>query len=91
MNINQPETLSNFYEEFPFEGIINCAAYTKVNQAENESKEAHQINVEGVKNLIAFAEIKKLKLVHFSSDFVFDGTKESFYQETSTPNQIKVY
>jgi dTDP-4-dehydrorhamnose reductase len=47
--------------------------------------------VEGVKNLIAFAKIKKLKLVHFSSDFVFDGIKESSYQETSAPNPINVY
>lgn len=91
VDLNQPKTLSNYYEQFPFEGIINCAGYTKVDQAETESKVAYQINAEGVKNLIAFAEVKKLKLIHFSTDFIFDGRQERFYREIDSPNPLNVY
>ena len=57
VDINQTKTLSDCYEQTPFEGIINCAAYTKVDQAETEQKQAHQTNALGVQNLIDFAEL----------------------------------
>ena len=55
VDINKPKTLSNYYKKFPFEGIINCAAYTKVDQAETKYKEAYHINAQGLQNLIKFA------------------------------------
>ena len=91
VNILETQTLSNYYEQFPFEGIINCAAYTQVDQAQIEAQQAFKINAEGVQNLIEFSENKNLKLIHFSSDFVFDGTKESSYLETDTSNPLSVY
>ncbi len=74
VDLARPETLHGFFEANPFSGIINCAAYTQVDQAEEESEKAFQINAEGVQNLVNFAEEKKLSLVHFSTDYVFDGT-----------------
>ena len=58
VNILETQTLSNYYEQFPFEGIINCAAYTQVDQAQIEAQQAFKINAEGVQNLIEFSENK---------------------------------
>lgn len=91
VDINEPETLANFYAQSPFEGIINCAAYTHVDQAETEFEEAHQVNAQGVENLSVFAEAKNIKLIHFSTDFVFDGTKETRYLEADSTNPLSVY
>jgi len=70
---------------------INAAAYTDVDACESNQKKAFQINAEGPKN-IAFASAKaKSKLIHFSTDYVFDGTKKEPYTEEDTPNPINVY
>tara|TARA_A100001011_G_scaffold351921_1_gene392386 strand:- start:2412 stop:3275 length:864 start_codon:yes stop_codon:yes gene_type:complete len=91
LDINKSGTLSNYFEKSPFTGIINCAGHTEVDKAETEDKEAYQINAWGVQNLIDFAEAKNLKLIHFSTDFVFDGTKKTPYMEGDTTNPLNVY
>ena len=67
VDITQAQTLSNFLKNNPFEGIINCAAYTQVDQAEIDSDKANKINSEGIQILIQIAEANNLKLIHFSS------------------------
>jgi dTDP-4-dehydrorhamnose reductase len=79
VDITQVQTLSNYFKKQPFEGIINCAAYTQVDRAEKDADTAFKINSEGVLNIIQFAEAKSLKLIHFSTDFVFDGIKKGEY------------
>ena len=91
VDLARPETLHGFFEANPFSGIINCAAYTQVDQAEEESEKAFQINAEGVQNLVNFAEEKKLSLVHFSRDYVFDGTASVPYQEMDQCDPISAY
>ena len=91
VDINQVETLSNYFKKYPFKGIINCAAYTQVDQAESNPDNAFKINGEGVQVLIQFAEAKNLKLIHFSTDFVFDGTKKGEYLEDDQPTPISSY
>ncbi len=86
-----PETLQDFFDTNPFSGIINCAAYTQVDRAEEESEKAHQINSEGVQNLVTFAKENELSLVHFSTDYVFDGTASVPYQETDNCDPINAY
>ena len=71
--------------------IINCAAYTKVELAEIEKKEANSVNYEGVKNLTEAAKLNDACLIHFSTDYVFDGKKKSPYLETDTTNPINEY
>lgn len=53
--------------------IVNCAAYTQVDQAEEESDFAHAVNADGVKNLAYYCAEHNIKLVHFSTDYVFSG------------------
>ena len=91
VDITQSETIANFYSKNPFEGIINCAAYTNVDQAEKEEESALKINTEGLKNLIDFTETRNLSIINFSTDYVFDGDSSEPYQEKSITNPIGIY
>ena len=91
VDITRPETLANFYSKNPFDGIINCAAYTNVDQAEKEEESALKINTEGLQNLIDFAENKNISIIHFSTDYVFDGQSSVPYPEEAVTNPIGVY
>ena len=91
VDITRPETIANLYRKNPFVGIINCAAYTNVDRAENEQESTLKINTEGLQNLIAFAENKNLSIIHFSTDYVFDGESSEPYQEKSITSPIGVY
>ena len=91
VDITLSETVANFHSKNPFDGIINCAAYTNVDQAEKEQESALKINTEGLQNLIAFAEEKKLSIIHFSTDYVFDGNSSEPYREKAETNPLGVY
>ena len=71
--------------------LINCAAYTQVDQAEIEKALAYRLNVEGVKNLALYCKKNDVTLVHFSTDYIFDGQKEMPYLETDQPDPINYY
>jgi len=91
VDITRLETLANFYRKNPFDGIINCAAYTSVDHAEKERENAFKINTEGLQNIIDFAENKNLSIIHFSTDYVFDGKSSEPYQEEAVTNPIGIY
>ena len=91
VDITRSETLANFHSKNPFHGIINCAAYTNVDQAEKEQESALKINTGGLQNLIAFAEVKKLSIIHFSTDYVFDGNSSEPYRDEAETNPLGVY
>ena len=71
--------------------IINCAAYTAVDRAETEPELANTINHLAVANFAQIAKDKNIKLIHISTDYVFDGTNHKPYLETDTPNPKSVY
>ena len=71
--------------------IINAAAYTNVDRAESEPEKARAINTTGPGVLAEEAKRINAVLVHYSTDYVFDGTKDSPYVETDTPNPLSVY
>ena len=75
----------------PLSWIINCSAYTAVDRAEEERELAFRINSDGVRNIALIAAEKRAKLIHISTDYVFDGTKEGAYLETDPPNPAGVY
>ena len=76
LDITKKESLYKAYHQDPFDGIINCAAYSNVDQAEIEIEKTYKINEFGVQNLVAFAEKKNLFIVHFSTDYVFEGNEK---------------
>jgi dTDP-4-dehydrorhamnose reductase len=73
------------------EVIVNCSAYTNVEKAESESKLANQVNGYAVGHLGELAKQNGIPLIHISTDFVFDGTKETPYLETDPTNPVSVY
>ncbi|TYP76879.1 dTDP-4-dehydrorhamnose reductase [Aquimarina intermedia] len=91
LDITNDESLNSFFSNKRFEYIVNCAAYTNVDQAETEPDKAFLINAEGVKKLAMLCKAQNSKLIHISTDYVFDGTKGHPYTETDVPNPINVY
>jgi dTDP-4-dehydrorhamnose reductase len=74
-----------------FDIIINCAAYTAVDKAEEEPELANKINHLAVKKIAEIANKQKSKLIHISTDYVFDGESDKPYTETDTTNPINIY
>lgn len=91
IDITNVEELQKFAQSKPITWIINCAAYTAVDKAEDEPDLAFKLNALGPLNIAIIAKDKKAKLIHISTDYVFDGTKEGAYVETDQPNPIGVY
>ncbi|MCX7123519.1 MAG: dTDP-4-dehydrorhamnose reductase [Gammaproteobacteria bacterium] len=73
------------------DALINCAAYTAVDQAEDAPEKAFAVNATGVKNLAILCKKYQVPLIHLSTDYVFDGTKKGAYFETDPPNPQNVY
>lgn len=71
--------------------IINCAAYNKVDDAEKEEHQALMVNGFGVQNLCLVCQERDVPLVHFSTDYVFDGTKSSPYTIDDEPKPLNAY
>ena len=71
--------------------VINCAAYTAVDLAENDREAAHAVNAVAVGELAAATKDLGARFITFSTDYVFDGTKESPYVESDQPNPMNVY
>jgi dTDP-4-dehydrorhamnose reductase len=73
------------------DAIVNCAAYNDVDGAEDHPVDALNVNAFGVRALAVAAEAAGAVLVHYSTDFVFDGTASTPYSETDRPNPRSVY
>jgi dTDP-4-dehydrorhamnose reductase len=71
--------------------IINTAAYHNVPLCEQNRETAFKVNAYAVENLARICQAKKIKLIHFSTDYVFDGKKTTPYNEDDTPNPLNVY
>ena len=71
--------------------IVNPAAYTAVDKAESEPELAHRVNAEAPAVMAAEARLLGAAMVHYSTDYVFDGSKQGAYVETDPTNPINVY
>jgi len=71
--------------------VINCAAYTDVEKSESQTDLAFKVNAEAVGNLGEIAKRNNTYVIHISTDFVFDGKKDSPYIETDYTNPINAY
>lgn len=71
--------------------VINCAAYNNVDLAEEEPGRATTLNADAVRNLATVTQDLGATLVHFSTDYVFDGVQQTGYVEAATPNPQSVY
>lgn len=71
--------------------VLNCSAYNQVDKAEEDSDPAFKVNAAGVRNLALSCSKSNALLVHYSTDYIFDGTKEDFYAEDDIPNPVNNY
>ena len=91
LDITNLNNIHQVFEQYKPNYCINAAAYTAVDKAETESEKAHLINVIGAKNLAEVCKEFDTILLHISTDFVFDGTKNTPYTEIDIPNPTGVY
>ena len=87
MDITDKEALLDYVKRFQIDTIINCAAYTNVKGAETDYEGAYAVNVKAIENLCA----TDCKIIHISTDYVFDGEKGDFYTEEDETNPLNVY
>jgi len=90
-DLANPEQLRSIVRNGAPDVILNAAAYTAVDRAESEREAAFAINAHAPRVLAEEARDRNALLVHYSTDYVFDGAKESFWLETDQPNPLNVY
>ena len=91
VDLAAPETLRRAVAQVDPALVVNAAAYTDVNGAEDEPERAAMLNAEAPRVLAEAAREAEAWLVHYSTDYVFDGEKRTPYTEDDTPNPINVY
>lgn len=91
LDITKPEYIKQVFNQFQPDFCINAAAYTAVDKAESEPQQARLINAVGAKNIAEACKKFDSVLLHISTDFVFDGTKNSPYNESDSTHPKGVY
>lgn len=91
IDITDPASIETIVSSLQPTVIINAAAYTAVDKAESDKENAYLINGAAVEYLAKAAKQHGIRLIHISTDFVFDGSKNTPYTVNDTPNPINVY
>jgi len=92
VDIGSKEQIADFLKKHPeITHIVNCAAFSQVDAAEEKREEAYRTNALGPENLSLAAKKTGRKLIHISTDYVFDGQKGEAYTEEDAPNPLNVY
>lgn len=89
-DITSTASIEKIFEKFKPDVVLNCAAYTAVDKAEQEKETAMAVNAEGTANLAKACAENDSILVHFSTDYVFNGSKKS-YDEDDARDPINIY
>lgn len=91
LDITKRNQVFSFFEQSNFDYCVNCAAYTNVEQAEEERELANLINVDATKQLAEICKTFNTTLIHISTDYIFDGTNRRPYLESDKPSPINYY
>ena len=96
IDISDYKALEKFGKDKKIKWVINCAGYTKVDKAEEEIDEAFKLNKDGVRNIAIFSAKKQIRLIHISTDYVFDGRQKgegdaAAYTEDDKTHPISIY
>ena len=91
LNLESLDSIQSYFVRNDIDIIINCAAYTKVDQAEEDQNQANLINHNAVRELAKISKKSKIKLIHISTDFVFNGHKKEPYTEDDKTSPINIY
>lgn len=90
-NILNPEQLDQLFAQHQPTHVVNCAAYTAVDKAEDEVEIARKVNAEGAVNIARACAAHQATLIHISTDFVFEGKQTGALTETDNAEPINVY
>ena len=90
-DITDPAIVDETVAQWQPDAIVNAAAYTAVDKAEEEESLAYRINAEGAAHLARVGTDRKVRLIHVSTDFIFDGKQSTPYLPTDTPSPLNVY
>lgn len=85
------EAVEKFIVSYMPDAIIHCAAYTAVDKAEDEQGLCYLVNASATENIAEICKKINAKMLYISTDYVFDGTKDGFYEVYDKPNPINVY
>lgn len=91
LDITNASEVNKIVEKYKPDAIINTAAMTNVDACEANKQKAYDLNVTGTLNLIKACEKHQVYLIHLSTDFVFDGAKDTLYEEDEIPNPVSYY
>ena len=91
LDLSSQDSIINYFNSNSFDVIINCAAYTEVDKAEKEIELANYINHIAIGKIAEISNNHKVKLIHISTDFIFDGVSEKAYLESDNPNPLNIY
>ena len=91
MDITDPDSVSQMMDDFKPDCLINCAAYTAVDNAESDAEAAFRINSHGPEVLANHCKKKNIPLIHISTDYVFSGEAERPYLESDPTGPLTVY
>ena len=89
--LENPRAVRAVIHDYSPDVIVNAAAYTAVDKAESEPDKAETINAKAVELLANEAKRRNIWLLHYSTDYVFDGEKSGLYSETDKPNPLNTY
>lgn len=91
LDITDFDSLKTYFQSHQFDYVINCAAMTSVDLAEENDDLNYQVNVTGVKNLVLLCKKFSTRLIHLSTDYVFNGLKSTPYHEQDAVAPINNY
>ena len=91
LDLSKAINIQAYFEKNKFDVVINCAAFTDVEKAEVDENEASLINHMAVKEVATIAKKNNMKLIHISTDFVFDGDKREPYIESDKTSPVNIY
>ena len=90
-NLLDQDQLERYFKSTSINIVINCAAYTAVDQAEDQPEEAQQLNATAINSLSELSKAYGFKLIHFSTDYVFDGLANTPYGEDDPLSPLGIY
>ncbi len=91
LDLTDADAVHRFIIDNEISHVVNCAAYTAVDKAEQEPALCAKINTDAIKNIATVASDYGVKVIHISTDYVFDGTNHTPYRESDKVNPISTY
>ncbi len=91
LDLNTPDAMADSLRNLDFDCMINCAALTNVDYCETHEAEAWRVNADAARSLAVVCRDKVARLIHISTDYVFDGKEPGLRKETDDARPISVY